>query len=94
MLQAVVTGRRRGTREGVLGRGNFTVEPEGFIGGHQAEKPATGGLPGREQQVQQIRDGGRGPGVQGKCEKPRGLGRGPGTEEKPAKGWVTQSLVV
>lgn len=76
MLQGVVTDRRQGTREGVLGRGKVTVEPEGFIGGRQAEKPAAGGLPGREQQVQQIRDGGGDQECRESARSPGGWGGG------------------
>lgn len=95
MLQGVGNGLRRGTGQGVPGKGNISVEPEGFLGGRQAEKPAAGVLTRREQQVQQIQDGGGDRECWKSARSPGELQRGCGNEAgSPAQGWVTRSLVV
>ena len=92
MLQGVGTSLRRGTGEGVPGRG-ISVEPKGFLGGHQAEKPAVGYLQGESGRCNRF-EMGEGTRSAGKVREAQGSCRGGvGMRLSLAQGWLTQSLM-
>lgn len=82
VLQGVGTSLRGGTGEGVPGRG-ISVEPEGFLGGRQAEKPAAGYLQGesgrcnRFEMGEGTRSAGKVREAQGSCRGGVGMRLGP-----------------